>query len=661
MLSIKSEECFPIFGDIEKRNTELAMTREQRIQIYKCILAPSGRRFNKILKQPKGKYMSAQINTKVIDPKQTIEKPAELEFTAQDGLLHENRASNFDSKKALSFAKGVKFNSTNTNPPTEATEVTETREKGYFSATETPPEVTEALLKQTENDYPANFLPPLIGMMCAELAVSSKVGLTIPAHCGLAYLSLASQRLFNVKHPLSGSTFPTSVNFLTVAKSGERKSGVENILREATNSYEESNKHRYQNELADYQAEKDVHDSEVASLKAVKKPKKDETPPKENSLSSDERKAELKKLYLSAPVRPIPNDMVVRLDATPEGLFRCLSERLSVGMFGDEGIEFFSSHGMQKDGGAQGRSLSQFSYLWDGRNIDRVRAAGHETLKNARVTLHVMIQPKILESFEKELELMNDQGFGARLCIDHAVSKLGEDQNLTPEERADFLAHTNKYSSSLDSVKEFNQVILRILNEPIDRDEKNPEDGLKFRVIELVNPQAREVWLDFQTRVNKENGKNGKYHPISGIAAKSSEVALRFAAQFAIFDAAANKPKVGDLVPEISEENMRCGVGLAEYYLNRRATKFQEDAQDPTRRDLKEIIEWMLKKGKTTLKASDFSRLPYKFQKDAAKTRKAIELGVNEGFMEPTKDLNSRGEPRSWVLTQQAPEAGGCQ
>jgi hypothetical protein len=29
MLSIKSEECFPIFGDIEKRNAELAMTREQ--------------------------------------------------------------------------------------------------------------------------------------------------------------------------------------------------------------------------------------------------------------------------------------------------------------------------------------------------------------------------------------------------------------------------------------------------------------------------------------------------------------------------------------------------------------------------------------------------------------------------------------------------------
>jgi hypothetical protein len=78
--------------------------------------------------------------------------------------------------------------------------------------------------------------------------------------------------------------------------------------------------------------------------------------------------------------------------------------------------------------------------------------------------------------------------------------------------------------------------------------------------------------------------------------------------------------------------------------------------QDPTRRDIKEIIEWMLNKEKKILYSIEFSRLPYKFQKDAAKTRKAIELGVNEGFMEPTKDLNSRGEPRSWVLTQQEKE-----
>jgi hypothetical protein len=624
--------------------------------------------------------MSAQINTKVIDPKQTIEKPTGLEFTDQDGLLHENRAPNFDSKKALSFAKGVKFNSTDGGTSTGATFPTGMRETGYISITGEPTKPTGAPTKQATDDYPANFLEPLIGVMCADLAFASKVGLAIPAHCALAYLSLASQRLFDVRHPLSGNTFPTSINFLTVGKSGERKSGVEHVLRGSTNSYEESNKDRYAEQFAEYQAKKDIHESDVANLKAVKNhnsgkkaaknPNDGETTTKENNISSEDRKALLKELYLNTPVKPISNEMVVKLDATQEGLFRCLADQLSVGMFGDEGLEFFSGHGMKKDGGAQGRSLSQFSYLWDGSRLDRVRGTGHESLKNVRVTLHIMIQPKVLEGFDQVLELMNDQGFGARLCIDHAFSKLGPDQDLTQEEEDDYYAGINKYCSNLDSIKKFNKVILRIFNEPITR-HKNPSDGLEFKIIELNDFQARKVWLSFQKRVNKENGKDGKYYPISGIAAKSPEIALRFAAQFAIFDAAAklleleclfSKPEAGALVPEISEENMRCGVGLAEYYLNRRAAKFQNDAQDPKRRDLKELIEWMLKKGETILKTSDFSRLPYKFQKDAMRTRKAIELAMDEGFMAPNaNNLNHKGEPRSWFLTQQAPEAGGCQ
>jgi len=607
------------------------------------------------------------MNIKIDDPTQVIHCNDKEYPPIPDGILDaspEREPPIFDFKKVSSIAKGYKNNFTGTNPPTIPTISTKTSN----SPTEA---ITRELLKPVTDDYPANFLPPSIGVMCVELAEASKVGTAIPAHCALAYLSLASQRLFNVRHPLSGNTFPTSVNFLTVAKSGERKSGIENVLRESMNRYEESNKELYSEQLAEYQAKKDIHDSDVASLKSGKKPKDSEEPkeseksPEKKSLSREERENKLKELYLNTPVKPIPNEMVVRLDATQEGLFRCLAERLSVGMFGDEGLEFFSSHGMKKDGGAQGRSLSQFSYLWDGSRLDRVRATGHESLKNVRVTLHVMIQPKVLEGFDQVLELMNDQGFGARVCIDHAYSKLGKGQNLTPRENDAFLALTNKYCSNLDSVKKFNQVILRILNEPITR-HKKPDDGLEFKVIELTDLQARKVWGDFLKRVNDENGEGGKYHPISGIAAKSPEIALRLAAQFAIFDAAAKllkseglfyKPEVGDLIPKISEENMRYGVGLAEYYLNRRTTKFQEDAHDPVRKDAKELVMWMLKKGKTLLEVGNFSSLPYKFQKNTARTRKAIELAINERAMEPnTGDLNYRGEPRSWFLTEGSQE-----
>ena len=483
------------------------------------------------------------------------------------------------------------------------------------------PSRKEALPLQRPMPEPLEF--PRQALMRLEPVVTAihdtvQAPYALCANSALAAACLAVQGHADIQLPV-GEPKPLSLYFITIASSGERKSAADAIALKEINEKERSLKEEYELLRPIWRNKMDVW--ACARLKILKSGKGDNES-KRHSLDS---------------LGPEPKEPLKPLLTFPEPTYPGLHKYLergqpSVGVFSAEGGQFLGGHAMKDDNKME--TAAGFNSLWDGTPPKRVRSGdGTSFLYGRRVALHLMAQPETALKLMSDRQ-MEDQGFLARFLASYPQSTQGT--RLWHEETAENIAALNQFYSRM-------RVILNT-QPPLKEKEDNE---LAPRVLPL-SPEARQLWIDFDTHLEKDRGAGGYFSRLSGLANKLPELATRLAGVLALYE---------DLnCSEVSTEYMKAGIELAQYYAQEALRLKDMQTIDKDLTLAQRILDWLKDKEYQHVSLQDVYQLaPVTEIRNASRARQIMKILVEHGHISciaEGKEINGVHRKEVWeVLT----------
>jgi hypothetical protein len=272
---------------------------------------------------------------------------------------------------------------------------------------------------------------------------------------------------------------------------------------------------------------------------------------------------------------PAPASPLEPLMTCPEPTFEGLCKLFAVGqpslgIFATEGGQFVGGHGMSDE--AKLRTAAGLSKLWDDGETPRVRAGdGATMLPGRRLTVHLMVQPDVAGIMLND-RLLADQGLLSRFLITAPDSAAG--LRLWHEPKPESGAALKKYGVRL----------LDILERPLPL-VTGKSNELEPRRLTL-SAGARGLWIAFADHVEAAIGPNETLEPVRGLANKLPEHAARLAAILAL---------VHDLgAPEISANDMRAGIALAEHHAAEALRLLGASRVNSDLRLAQRLLDWLL-------------------------------------------------------------------
>jgi putative DNA primase/helicase len=212
-----------------------------------------------------------------------------------------------------------------------------------------------------------------------------------------------------------GEIKPLSLSMLTVGESGERKSGVDDLVLGAAKAQEREEMSAHEEAVSQYEAE-------LSAWKKAAEQAGKRASGKDKGAKDDYLKA-------ADEVGPPPLAPVFPLrfvsDPTVEGLYKLLAiGQPSVALFSDEGGLLIGGHALNSDNAL--KTLARWCKLWDGSPYDRVRGGdGSGILYGRRMALHQLAQPEVMTTLLSD-SMANGQGFLARCLVAWPETTIGE-------------------------------------------------------------------------------------------------------------------------------------------------------------------------------------------------------------------------------------------
>ncbi len=411
----------------------------------------------------------------------------------------------------------------------------------------------------SSSKYPVEAFPPVIKN--AVLAIHKQVQAPI-AMCAQSLLAAATvsvQGMINVE--TFGGRRPVSNFFLTIGASGERKSACDKIALKGLREFEVEEQKAYAIDISKYMLEVEAYETNKQLVK------------KRNSKSHDDLKSALANLE-DRPKKPI-HPLLLCDDPTFAGLIKQLEQGYPcVGIFNDEGGQFLGGHGMRSE--SRQEMLTGLSRIWDGEAIRRTRVKDDLImLPNRRVSVHLMVQPQIAQ------ELLNDgmaidQGFLSRFLVCYPESMMGYRVSQTlsqvEQDQVNFFQNTQRqHLNRLSGVLNVN------------------DNELKPKTMRL-SPEARGAVGKRVAEIEAELKPEGSLRPISGIANKACELAIRIAGVLSYFS---NPDSL-----EISSTIMMDGIKLSDYYLSEAKRLYDSGLTNPLLQEAELLRHWLVNQWK---------------------------------------------------------------
>lgn len=474
------------------------------------------------------------------------------------------------------------------------------------------PEGPQPLVRETPPgaDYPVHALGPLSEAVKAVQGMV-QAPVAIPAASALCVASLAVQGLANVE--TLGGFRPVSLNALTIAQSGERKSSCDAPLMAALRDHEREQAKVRSEEMASW---RNAH--------AIWKVERDNVLSQVKKNSGDKRTAAQADLdALKEPVAPPSADRTVT-EPTFEGLTRLFAEgQPSLGIFSDEGGQFLGGHAMNTDN--RQKTLAALNDLWQGNPIRRTRAGdGQMTLYGRRLAVHLMVQPGVAQAFMAD-PMAADTGFLPRFLICAPPSTIG----------------TRLYSTAqleTGALDAFSARLGAILNRPLPMD--NDTRALMPRELPLSH-DAKALLIQFHDMVELAQAKGGDLAHMAGFASKAAEQATRIAGVLTLWR---------DLdASHVTIEEMEQGIELAQFYLTE-AVRLADAATVTAEIDRAERLRvWLLESWEhdDVMPRDVAQNAPIRALRETKVAKAAIMILVNHGWLcalEPGTVV--RGSPR---------------
>jgi putative DNA primase/helicase len=275
------------------------------------------------------------------------------------------------------------------------------------------PEPLRAPMTKPE-PYPVDALGDVLGAAAQALHETVKAPLALCCQSILANASLAAQTHFDVLLPW-GEKKPLSLFLLTVAESGERKSGVDDVVLGAAKAQERQDMTAYAEEIK-------VYENELAQWKEIA----DATHKAAAKAKSQAQRDDVGEALHALKPKPEPPIMPLRFctEPTVEGLYKLMAAaQPSIGLFSDEGGLLIGGHALNSDNAL--KTMARWCKLWDGAPFDRVRGGdGSGILYGRRLAMHQLAQPEVMTLLLGD-KMANGQGLLARCLVAWPESTIG--------------------------------------------------------------------------------------------------------------------------------------------------------------------------------------------------------------------------------------------
>lgn len=389
-------------------------------------------------------------------------------------------------------------------------------------------------------DYPVERLPGIIRQAVQEVADHSQAPVALVTASALSAVSAVVQTQFSVSRNerLHG---PSSLFFLTVAESGERKTAVDGEFMRPIRDWEAGQRQEKKRRDAEYQKEWEAWDRQ------------------------DGERGD-------PPEKPGATPKMLREDDTSEALLKHLSEYPIAAVISSEAGIVFGSHAMKPE--QVQRNMAQANKLWDGGPILEGRInRGDTSIESVRVTMGLMLQPNLMQKFIGQNDgLARGIGFLARFLFSHPETTMG--------------TRFYKEPGPMLGLADFHQRAMLLLQAPAATNELGRLITNHIRFDE----NAQSVWINFLNEVEEYLGGDGIYSGIRDVASKAAENAARLACCLHVFTMPNHNL--------IDRKTMADACALMRWYLNE-AVRFGREAEATEEVRNAELLEgWLVQKYK---------------------------------------------------------------
>lgn len=429
--------------------------------------------------------------------------------------------------------------------------------------------------------YPVEALGPILAPAAEAIQRVVRSPLALCGQSVLGAAALAAQPHADVE--IDGRRFPLHLWLVTVAESGERKSGTDN---QALHVHRE-----VEREL--FRAYRDaVREHEIATREWRKQQQ-----------GAEESQPE--------PIAPLHPALTTR-EPTIEGLLKLLMIGTgTLGLFSDEGGTFVGGHAMNRDN--QVKTAAGLSGLWDRGEADRVRSGdGASKLYGKRLSLHLMLQPVIAERVLAD-PVLSGQGFLARCLIAWPDTAAGgrfyvaenvlEDRDLAEAHRR-----------------------FRVLLEtpaPTTEGARNEIDPPCLR----LTPEAKALWVRAHDRIERMQAPGSQFSQIRATASKAAENILRVAGVLTVISGRT----------EIDIATVDNAVTLVLWHLGEAARLAGVATIPPEVKAAEEVLRWCWDRGKSLVHSGELVRLGPASVRTSDQVRKVMQFLVRHRWATPVQ------------------------
>jgi Protein of unknown function (DUF3987) len=407
----------------------------------------------------------------------------------------------------------------------------------------------------------------------------------------LGVINFACQHQCNVDS-IAYKKRPLSLYLLAIAPTGTRKSTVYEELMVGVNKWltrqgVQYNKDLKNQEIAEAQYKRDMKDFDKGKI---------QIPPTKPA--------------------PVQTPHYISAVGTRNGIINALQTQPFIGLFGDEGGEFFNGHSFQggKNGQTQATEMTTFlTKLYEAGEASRQTGMDHTTLRNRRMCMLFMLQDSVIKDV-----LLNDtfakQGFIHRLLITSSKTYTTKDIDRSKAGRQ-IIEATRK---RLDP---FHAHIEQLLNKKVLlHTDEHRQFELNLPTIEMTDDASK--LLDTFTNTHKDGNlfNSDVEQRWSDFATRLDEFPLRLAANLAVFEGKS----------EIDVASMEAGIELYKFYVAQRTTAIdltRDTVAAPSVKCANDIMKWMNRKAKTEATTRDLTQFVYSFKNlDTSDRNKVITL-----------------------------------
>lgn len=396
--------------------------------------------------------------------------------------------------------------------------------------------------------FPVNSLPKVLAEYLKAVSDDVQVYPEMCALPMLSVLSLCCQGKFEIELPNTSHHEPLNLYSVTIAKPGERKSGVFNSFTAPIYEYQSKENERRKPAISEYQANRAFLENQYHN--AVK-----------GKNASLERAKELKKeLDELKAVNPLS---LTANDCTAEAIAVSMSDNNGVmSIIDDECGVFDVISGLYSNGNS---NIDIFLKAYDGTPVNIRRCAKQIDIKKPLITFGIMAQPKAFENAIGNPQFIG-RGLIQRFIFSFPESKQGERTQSSPPVPENIK-------------KAYNELIERLLNIP------TPEKLLTLR----FNRSASLILKDYYDYIEVRLKTGGQLEYMSEWANKLYAKCVRIAGLLHLCEYSGAEP--------VDEQTAQRAVNIAMWLENHAHKAF--GGIEPDSDEITEKAKYILSRLKT--------------------------------------------------------------